>query len=146
MRLTFSWKWVLISLLAFAPVRLLRNYTDLPDAVIWALAGITLAVLLFAKWAWSQLDSPTQCDHVWEPAPQGWHCPRCDRTRRADVRPPATTDYEILGAAEPMPQPRAAERTMPRITRQRVFSWARNVAIVAALTVAIGLWGRWCYA
>ena len=87
MRLTFDWKWILIGFLALAPVRLLRSYTDMPDSVLWMLAGIIIGGLVLGRWAWSRLD-PSQCDHVWHPAPQGWQCPRCDRTRRSATRPP----------------------------------------------------------
>ena len=95
MRLTFDWKWVLIALVAFAPMRMLRSYTDLPDAMIWALAGVTLVVLAFGKWALSLLDTPgrQEGEHVWEMAPQGWHCSRCDRTRWTDTPPPAEGCY-----------------------------------------------------
>ena len=34
-------------------------------------------------------EPPGQCEHAWEPAPQGWYCPRCDRTRRSVSRPAA---------------------------------------------------------
>ena len=81
MRLTFSWKWVLLSLVAFGPVRLLRNHTDLPDALIWAAAVGTVGVLFLIKLTISS-NKPFECTHEWAPAPQGRECHKCGRTQR----------------------------------------------------------------
>ena len=87
MRPTFSWKWVVISVIAFAPVRLLWSHTDLPAAMIWGVTGFILVLLLLLKLAMS-IGDPANCDHRWYPAPQGWACPRCDGVRRTSGRPP----------------------------------------------------------
>ena len=81
MRLSFNWKWVVIALVAFAPVRLLMNYTDLPDAVIWMAAAGTAVVLFLINLALSR-NNPSECEHEWSPAPQGRECHKCGRTQR----------------------------------------------------------------
>ena len=79
MRLTFNWKWVVISLLAFAPVRFLARETDLPNVLIWAAAIGTLFVIWIINLMVTGPD-PNACGHEWAQAPRGWECYKCGKT------------------------------------------------------------------